>query len=100
MLAPFLAAGLVTAWLRHNDLVKRQKALDMEARTLVRDNESLDSVLDLVSLDVFKEFEVRKRLNFVKPGEKLVIFISPSPMPSTPPEPNFFEKIKLFFKRD
>ena len=84
MLAPFLAAGLVTAWLRHNDLVKRQKALDMEARTL----------------DVFKEFEVRKRLNFVKPGEKLVIFISPSPMPSTPPEPNFFEKIKLFFKRD
>lgn len=89
--------GLITAWLRHNDLVGRQRALETESLSLARDNEIMDSMLDLVVLDVVKEFEVRKRLNFVKPGEKLVVFISPSPMPSPSFEPGFFEKIKNWF---
>lgn len=99
ILTPFLVIGLVTSWLRHNDLAKRFEALEKENETLDKENQSLEELLSFVSLDAVKEFEVRKKLNFVKPGEKLVIFVSPSPEPILTPEPSWLDKIKLFFKR-
>lgn len=100
ILTPFLVIGLMTSWLRHNDLAKRFEALEKENETLDEENQSLEELLSFVSLDAVKEFEVRKKLNFVKPGEKLVIFVSPSPQPTLTPERSLFDKIKSFFKRD
>ena len=89
----------MTSWLRHNDLAKRLEALEKENETLGNENQSLEELLSFVSLDAVKEFEVRKKLNFVKPGEKLVVFVSPSPQPTSPPEQNLFDKIRNIFKR-
>src|SRR3989304_1815860 len=91
ILTPFLLIGLVTSWLRHNDLVKRYDAQLKESETLARGNQFLEELLSFVSLDAVKEFEVRKRLNFVKPGEKLVVFVSPSPQPTSTPEQSLFD---------
>ncbi len=100
ILTPFLVIGLMTSWLRHNDLAKRFEALEKENETLDEENQSLEELLSFVSLDAVKEFEVRKKLNFVKPGEKLVVFVSPSPAPTPTSQTNFFDRIKSWFKRD
>lgn len=99
ILTPFLVIGLMTSWLRHNDLAKRFEALEKENETLDEENQSLEELLSFVSLDAVKEFEVRKKLNFVKPGEKLVIFVSPSPSPQATTTENFWQKIKNWFKK-
>ncbi len=100
ILTPFLVIGLMTSWLRHNDLAKRFEALEKENETLDEENQSLEELLSFVSLDAVKEFEVRKKLNFVKPGEKLVIFVSPSPIPQSTTTESFWQTIKGWFKRD
>lgn len=98
-LSPFLAIGLMTSWLRHNDLSKRLEALEKENEILENENQSLEETLSFASLDAVKEFEVRKKLNFVKPGEKLVIFVSPSPSPQATTTENFWQRIKNWFKK-
>ena len=99
ILIPFLIVGLVTSWSRHNVLVDRLRGLENEVRSLAEDNRALEELLSFVSLDAVKEFEVRKKLNFVKPGEKLVVFISPSPTPVQPVESSWLDKLKSFFGR-
>ena len=100
IIIPFLVVGLITSWSRHNDLVRRFRDLEQEIKGLAKDNQTLEEMLSFVSLDAVKELEVRKKLNFVKPGEKLVVFISPSPVPSPTVEPSWLDKVKSFFRRD
>ncbi len=99
LLLPFLIIGLVTSWLRHNDLAKRFEALEKENGILENENQSLEEMLSFVSLDAVKEYEVRKKLNFVKLGEKLVIFVSPSPVPEATTTESFWKRIENWFKK-
>lgn len=99
-LTPVLLLSLFSSWRRHAQLERRFEDLEIELKQLEEDKKSLTQSVELASVDILKEYEIRKRLNFTKPGEVLVIFVSPSPIPTALPEVRFFDKLWKFFKRD
>ncbi|MEW5805331.1 MAG: septum formation initiator family protein [Patescibacteria group bacterium] len=97
---PILLLSFISAWVKHQELARRYQGLEAENLSLETENQELGALLEHISLDAVKELEVRKKLNYTKPGEKLVIFVSPSPIPEpTPARQSFFDKILKVFSR-
>jgi cell division protein FtsB len=100
LITPVLLLGFISAWVKHRELSLRYQSLESENKTLEQENQELEKLLKYISFDTVKELEVRKKLNYTKPGEKLVIFLSPSPVPEfTPAKQSFFEKILKIFRK-
>ncbi len=95
----FLGFLLFGAWVRRQALVNQLRALERDNSGLSLENESLEKIISDIGSDVVKELEVRRKLNYVKPGEVLVVFVSPSPVPSTTIEPGLWERVKDFLKK-
>lgn len=106
---PILVYLLVGAWIKRTAIFQQWRSLQQEYQQLVAENEQMGKVIADIQFDVVREMEVRKKLNYTKPGEVLVLFVSPSPAfsPTFDVSPvqdvqdgNFLQKIKRFFKKE
>ena len=87
VLAVIVCYVAILTWVKRNDLVFQFEHLQKEYTKLQQENADLKQFAQSIQLDSVKEMEVKKRLNYAKPGETLVLFISPSPT-SQPQESN------------
>ena len=87
VLAAVLCYAAALTWIKRTDLVKQFAYLEKQYAELAQRNADLRSFAQSIQLDSVKEMEVKQRLNYAKPGETLVVFISPSPTP-VPQETN------------
>jgi len=92
----FLLAG---AWTKRQALLNQLESLQRDNSSMIQENESVEKIISDIGSDVVKELEVRRKLNYSRPGEILVVFVSPSPVPSPTTEPAFWERVKGLFKR-
>lgn len=102
LITPVLFLGFLSAWVKHQELSRRYQNLVSENQAIEENNRKLEELLKYLSLETVKELEIRKKLNYTKPGEKLVIFLSPSPTPETTPavkKQSWWEKLFSLFKR-
>ncbi|KKU47914.1 MAG: hypothetical protein UX66_C0003G0016 [Parcubacteria group bacterium GW2011_GWF2_46_8] len=90
---PFLAMILTSSLSKRRGLVDQVQILERETERMNRENERLNQLVEGVQSDVLKELEVRKKLNYAKPGEVLVLFVSPSPVVTPSPEPSWWQRI-------
>ena len=96
----FLGFLLFSAWTKQQALVYQLESLQRDNSSMIQENESAEKIIsDIGGSDIVKELEVRRKLNYSKPGEVLVVFVSPSPVPNSSKEPSFLERVRDFFKK-
>ena len=88
------------------DLWKKQGEMEIarsKVATLKQENNKLKSQLEYVQTDEFVEKEAREKLNYVKPGEAIVVIpdsvlqAATASAAPTPPLPNWQQWLRLFF---
>jgi len=84
ILAPVFLLGFVSAWRKEGELRRLLSDARQEASVIERSNTKLRDLVQYFSLRANVEREAKKRLNLAKPGERVVIFISPSPVSVLP----------------
>jgi len=90
---PFLGFILTSSIVRRRGLIEEIRMLRQETNRIASENERLQGAVKGVQSEILKELEVRKKLNYAKPGEVLVLFVSPSPVPAFSPEPSWWQRI-------
>lgn len=98
LLLPIFFAGFASSLVRRGKLVKELAELKNREEQLSEENERLDWFLQYSSLKANLERRARERLNLAKPGEVMVIFVSPSPSPLSEKSARF-DFIKRFFEK-
>jgi cell division protein FtsB len=90
---PFLALVLISSFPKREGLLEQLSLLKRETSRIQQENELLRQTVQSAQSEVLKELEVRKKLNYAKPGEVLVLFISPSPTAVPTPAIPWWQKI-------
>lgn len=99
-LAGILACYMaLTAWIKRDELVRQLAYLRQEDGSVSEENKSLGDLSKLISLDAFKEMEVKQRLNYAKQGETLVVFASPNHVAQATSTPSWWERFLQLFGR-
>ncbi len=92
--------GAYSSVIRVKDLQKQLTLLEQENQRIEIENQQISNLLNSLNFDEVKEIEIKKRLQLVKPGEKVIVFISPSPSNQIEEETDssFWQKVKEFLK--
>lgn len=98
LLLPIFFAGFISSLVKREKLVRELGELKNREVELSEENERLDWFLQYSSLKANLERLARERLNLAKPGEVMVIFVSPSPSPIVGKK-GWFDFIKNFFQK-
>lgn len=85
VLSPLLLLGFFSSLKKETALLKTVRELRKELSALERANSKLRDITAYFTLRANIEREAKLRLNLAKPGETVVVFISPSPVPSPAP---------------
>jgi|GEM_PF-2626398 len=101
ILAPFFLFGFISALMKRAVLMDRLAILEKEKTEVETSNEGLRSVIKYFSLRANLEREARANLNLAKPGEVLVIFVTPTPVAILSPEPEggIFQRLFDWIRR-
>jgi cell division protein FtsB len=92
--------GIYSSVQRVRDLQKQLTFLQQENERIEAENQQISSLLNSLNFNEVKEIEIKKRLQLVKPGEEVIVFVSPSPLSQINSEENqsFWQKIKDILK--
>lgn len=90
---PFLGLIFTSSLSKRKSIIEEVRFLEQEAKRVTEENSRLRQTIEGVQSEVLKELEVRKKFNYAKPGEVLVLFVSPSPVPSPSPEIRWWQRL-------
>ncbi|MFN7088610.1 MAG: hypothetical protein ACK4NX_02220 [Candidatus Paceibacteria bacterium] len=102
VLAPLFVAGAISSYYRRNALVEELNEVSRKVMQLKEENEKFHSFIKYFSLRANLEREIKASLNLARHGEILVIFVSPTPIPSPSikeESTNIFQKFFQWLKK-